>query len=89
MGSVERRLRKLEARTPTARDEEEISARACRRMTTEDLTVLEETMRRLDEIDAPDLGWEGYLGELSEEEREAFELAWGRYEAALREAREG
>ncbi len=89
MGSVERRLRRLEASAPVARTEEEIRAEACRRMSTEDLLTLEETMRRLEEMDAPDLGWEGYLGELSEEEREAFELAWGRYEAALREAREG
>ncbi len=89
MGSVERRLRRLEAETPVARTEEEIRAEACRRMSTEDLTVLEETLRRLEEMDAPELGWEELLGELPEEEREAFEQAYARYEEAVREEREG
>ncbi|PLS85030.1 MAG: hypothetical protein CYG60_14735 [Actinobacteria bacterium] len=89
MGSVERRLRRLEAETPVVRTEEEIRAAACRRMSTEDLVVLEETLRRLEELDAPELGWEEFLGELSEEEREAFEQAYARYEEAIREAREG
>ncbi len=87
MGSVERRLRRLEARTPPARDEEEVRAAACRRMSTEDLIVLEETMRRLEEMDAPDLGWEGFLGELSQGERVAFESAYSRYQQAKEEAR--
>ncbi len=89
MGSVERRLQRLEARTPPARDEEEIRAEACRRMSTEDLLTLEETLRHLEELDAPDLGWGGLLGELPEEERAAFESAWGRYEEAMREAARG
>ncbi len=89
MGSVERRLRRLEAETPVARTEEEIRAEACRRMSTEDLLTLEGTMRRLEELDAPDLGWEGLLGELPEEERDAFAAAWGRYEEAMREAARG
>ncbi len=80
MGSVERRLRRLEAETPVARTEEEIGARACGRMSTEDLLTLEGTCRRL--LDLGD-DW----GELAEEERTAFEQAWGRYEEALREAR--
>ncbi len=89
MGGVERRLRRLEASAPAARDEEEVRAAACRRMSTEDLTVLEETLRRLEELDAPELGWEELLGELPEEEREAFEQAYARYEEAVREEREG
>ncbi len=89
MGSVERRLRRLEASAPVARTEEEIRAEACRRMTTEDLTILSETLRRLDEMDAPDLGWEEFLGALTGEERAAFEQAWGRYQEAMREAARG
>jgi hypothetical protein len=89
VGGVERRLRRLEAETPVVRTEEEIRAEACRRRSTEDLTVLEETMRRLEEMDAPELGWEGLLGELPEEERDAFEQAYARYEEATREARDG
>ncbi|MDP9481525.1 MAG: hypothetical protein M3R38_38660 [Actinomycetota bacterium] len=85
---IRKRLDRLEARTPVVRTEEEIRAAACRRMSTEDLLTLEETMRRLEEFDAPDLGWEGLLGELPEEERAAFESAWGRYEEATREARD-
>ncbi len=82
MGNVERRLRRLEAETPVVRTEEEIGARACERLSTEDLIVLEETCRRLF-----DLGddWDT----LTEEERDAFELAWRRYEEAMREARAG
>ncbi len=80
MGSVERRLRRLEASAPAARDEEEIGARACERLSTEDLLTLEGTCRRL--LDLGD-DWDT----LTEEEREAFEQAWGRYEEALREAR--
>ncbi len=82
MGSVERRLRRLEAETPVARTEEEIGARACERLSTEDLLTLEETCRRL--LDLGD-DW----GALTEGEREAFESAWGRYEEAIREARAG
>jgi DNA-binding HxlR family transcriptional regulator len=82
MGSVERRLRRLEAETPVARTEEEIGARACERLSTEDLTTLEETCRRL--LDLGD-DW----GALTEEERAAFELAWRRYEEAIGEARAG
>ncbi len=82
MGSVERRLRRLEAETPPARTEEEIGARACERLATEDLLTLEGTCRRL--LDLGD-DW----GELAEEERAAFESAWGRYEEAIREARAG
>ncbi len=89
MGGVERRLRRLEASAPAVRGEEEIRAEACRRMSTEDLVTLEETMRRLEELDAPDLGWEGFLGELPEEEREAFESAYSRYQQAKEEARAG
>jgi hypothetical protein len=82
MGSVERRLQRLEASTPPARTEEEIGARACERLSTEDLLMLEETCRRL--LDLGD-DW----GALTEEERDAFESAWGRYEEAIREARAG
>ncbi len=82
MGSVERRLRRLEAETPVARTEEEIRARACGRMSTEDLLTLEETCRRL--LDLGD-DW----GELAEEERAAFATAWDRYEEAVRGARKG
>ncbi len=89
MGSVERRLRRLEASAPVARTEEKIRAAACRRMSTEDLLTLEGTMRRLEEMDAPELGWEGLLGELPEEGREAFGQAYARYEEAIREARAG
>ncbi len=82
MGSVERRLRRLEAETPVARTEEEIGARACERLATEDLLTLEGTCRRL--LDLGD-DWDT----LTEEEREAFESAWGRYEEAIREVRAG
>ncbi len=44
-------------------------------------------MRRLEEMDAPDLGWEGLLGELSQGERVAFESAYSRYQQAKEEAR--
>ncbi len=84
MGNVGRRLRlrKLEAGTTTlpARTEEEISRRACGRMTTEDLLVLEETCRRL--LDSGE-DW----GALTQEERAAFEQAYARYEEAKRQAR--
>ncbi len=80
MGGVERRLRRLEASAPAARDEEEIRARACERLSTEDLLTLEGTCRRL--LDLGD-DW----GELAEEERAAFEQAWGRYQQAVEEAR--
>ncbi len=80
MGSVERRLRRLEAQAPAACTEEEISRRACTRMTTEDLVTLEETCRRL--LDLGD-DW----GALTEEERDAFEQAYGRYQQAKEEAR--
>jgi DNA-binding HxlR family transcriptional regulator len=82
VGNVERRLRRLEAETPVARTEEEIGARACERLSTEDLLALEATCRRL--LDLGD-SW----GALTEEERDAFEQAWGRYEEAVREARAG
>ncbi len=82
MGSVERRLQRLEARTPPARTEEEIGARACEQLATEDLLTLEATCRRL--LDSGD-DWDA----LPEEEREAFAAAWGRYEEAIREARAG
>ncbi len=84
MGNVGRRLRlrKLEAGTTmlSARTEEEISRRACTRMTTEDLVTLEETCRRL--LDLGD-DW----GALTEEEKDAFESAYARYEEAKRQAR--
>ncbi len=83
------RLDRLEASTPPARTEEEIGARACERLSTEDLRTLEKTLRHLEEMDAPDLGWEGFLGELPEEERDAFAAAWRRYEEAKEEARAG
>ncbi len=80
MGSVERRLQRLEASAPAARTAKEIGARACERLSTEDLLTLEGTCRRL--LDLGD-DW----GALTEEERAAFEQAWRRYEEALREAR--
>ncbi len=89
MGGVERRLQRLEASAPTARGEEEVRAAACRRMSTKDLRTLEETLRHLEEMSAPELGWEELLGEFPEEERDAFEAAWGRYEEAVREAARG
>ncbi len=83
MGSVERRVRALEARQKGAlRTEEEIRARACERLSTEDLETLEETCRRLLDLGDP---WEEAL---TEGERAAFEQAWGRYEEAVREARD-
>ncbi|MDP9479755.1 MAG: hypothetical protein M3R38_29515 [Actinomycetota bacterium] len=85
---IRKRLDKLEASTPPARTEEEIRARACERLSTGDLLTLEETMRRLEEL-GDDLGWEEFLGELSEEGREAFGQAYARYEEAIREARAG
>jgi hypothetical protein len=84
---IRKRLDRLEARTPVVRTEEEIRAAACRRMSTEDLTVLEETLHRLEEMGADELGWEELSGELPEEERDAFEQAYARYEEAMREAR--
>ncbi len=84
---IRKRLDRLEARTPVVRTEEEIRAEACRRMSTEDLTVLEETLHRLEEMGADELGWEELSGELPEEERYAFEQAYARYEEAMREAR--
>ncbi len=82
MGSVERRLRRLEASAPVVRTEEEIRAEACRRMSTGDLTVLEKTCRLWEERgDSWDV--------LTEEEREAFDQAYARYEEAIREARAG
>ncbi len=77
---IRKRLDKLEASSPAARTEEEIGARACERLSTEDLLTLEETCRRL--LDLGD-DWDT----LTEEERDAFELAWGRYEEAVEEAR--
>jgi hypothetical protein len=89
MGSVERRLRRLEAQAPAAPGEEEIRAEACCRMSTEDLTVLAETLRRLEAV-APDTDdLEEAWACLSEGERTAFEAAYGRYQEAVREARAG
>ena len=80
------RLRRLEAcTTPSACGEEAIRAEACRRMSTEDLTTLEETLQRLEASGWDEAAWEG----LAEEERVAFDLAYGRYEEAVREARAG
>ncbi len=88
MGSVERRLQRLEARTPPARTEEEVRAAACRRMSTEDLTLLAETCRRLEGLGWDEAAWEKILEEeFTEEERAAFAAAWGRYEEAVGEAR--
>lgn len=86
---IRRRLDRLEAQAPVARTEEEIGAEACSRMSTEDLTVLSETLHRLE-----DLGWgesleEAPWDELTEEERDAFESAYARYEEAVREVRAG
>ncbi len=80
MGNVERRLRRLEASAPVARTEEEIGAWACERLSTEDLLTLEGTCRRL--LDLGD-DWDT----LTEEEREAFEQVWRRYQQAKEEAR--
>ncbi len=79
---IRKRLDKLEASTPPARTEEEIGARACERLSTEDLLTLEETCRRL--LDLGD-DWDT----LTEEEREAFEQVWRRYQQAKEEARAG
>ncbi len=78
--SLGRRIGRLEARNPAARTEEEIGARACERLSTEDLLTLEGTCRRL--LDLGD-DW----GALTEEERDAFEQAWVRYQQAVEEAR--
>lgn len=83
------RLRRLESHAPAALGEEEIRAEACRRLSTEDLRTLAETGRHLDEMGAGELDWEQLLGELPEEERAAFDLAYARYEEAVREARVG
>ncbi len=82
MGEIERRLGRLEASAPAARDEEEVRAAACRLMSTEDLLTLREACRCL--LDSGD-DW----GALTDEERDAFGLAWGRYEEAVREAAHG
>ena len=79
----------MEAQAPAARDEEAIRAEACRRMSTEDLTVMSETLRHLEEMGVGELDWEELLGELPEEERAAFESACGRYRQAEEEARSG
>lgn len=93
MGSVERRLRRLEAQSPTARTEEEIGAEACSRMSTEDLVTLQKTGRRLEqrleERGGDESLEEAIRDELMEEERAAFESAYARYEEAAREARAG
>ena len=93
MGSVERRLRRLEAQAPAARTEEEIGAEASSRMSTEDLKTLSELgwrlERRLQEQREGESLEEAIRGALTEGERTAFESAYARYEEAVREARAG
>jgi hypothetical protein len=85
------RIGRLEARNPAARDdeEEEVRAAACRRMSTEDLSVLSETLHHLEESGADEFTWDELLGELPEGERTAFEQAYARYQQAVEEARAG
>lgn len=89
MGSVERRLRRLEAQTPAARGEEEVRAEACARMSWEDLTTLEETCQRLDELGGGEFWDDAAWEKLTEDERVAFYSAWRRYEELDEEARAG
>ena len=93
MGSVERRVRRLEAQAPAARTEEEIGAEASSRMSTEDLKTLSELgwrlERRLQEQREGESLEEAIRGALTEGERAAFESAYARYEEAVREARAG
>ncbi len=93
MGSVERRLRRLEAQAPAACTEEEIGAEACSRLSTEDLKTLSDLggrlKRRLEEHREGESLGETIRGALTEEEVAAYESAYGRYEEAKREARSG
>lgn len=84
---IRRRLDRLEARAPTALGEDEVRAEACRRLSMEDLTTLEETCQRLDELGGPGSWDEAAWEKLTREEVGAFESAYARYEAALGEAR--
>lgn len=87
---IRRRLDRLEAHAPAARGEEEVSRRACELLSTEDLTTLAETLRRLDELDGGNDSWdEAAWDKLTEEERAAFEAAYARYEELVEEAGAG
>ena len=94
MGSVERRLRRLEAQAPAPRTEEDIGAEASSRMSTEDLVTLSEMGGRLErrlqeEHREGESLEEAIRGALTEEERDAFESAYARYEEAVKEERAG
>lgn len=93
MGSVERRLRRLEAQAPAARTEEEVRAEASSRMSIEDLVTLTEmgarVERRLKEEREGESLEEAIRGALTEEERAAFEAAYARYEEAVGEVKSG
>ena len=90
--SLGKRIGRLEARVPAARGKD-FRAEACSRMSTEDLVTLAEKGRRLERWLEERRGGESLeeaiRGELTEEERAAFESAWGRYEESTREARAG
>ena len=86
---IRRRLDRLEAQAPVARGEDEVCAEACRRLSMEDLTTLEGTCQRLDELAGPGSWDEAAWEKLTEEEVAAFESAYARYEEAVREARAG
>ena len=90
--SLGKRIGRLEARVPTAR-EEDFRAVACSRMSTEDLVTLSRTgrrlERRLEERGGCESLEEAIRGELTEEERDAFESSYARYEEAVRESRAG
>ncbi len=82
MGRIEHRIGRLEASAPAARTEEEVRARACGRLSTEDLLTLREMCRRL--LDSGD-----DRGALTGEEWDAFGQAWGRFEEAVKKAAHG
>ena len=90
---IRRRLDRLEAQAPIARTEEEIGTEACSRMSTEDLVTLTEKGRRLERRLKERVGSESLeeaiRGALTEEERAAYEDAYGRYQDAVREVRAG
>ena len=90
---IRRRLDRLEAQAPTALGEDEAKAEACSRMSTEDLVTLSDLgwrlERRLKEQREGESLEEAIRDALTEEERDAFEDAYGRYQEAVKEVRAG
>lgn len=92
MGGMNGRLRRLEARAPAARAEEEVRAEACRRTSSEDLETLSDLGGRLERRLQDDRAGiesveEAGRVELTADERAAFEYAYGRYQEAVKEVR--